>query len=47
MWQAYSQNSHTVQVCGRLMGEKEKWSNLNIIKRDVTRDWRGKRSSIL
>jgi hypothetical protein len=44
---ACSNSHHSVQVFGEQMGEKEKWSNLSIMKRDGTGESRIERNSLL
>lgn len=44
------QDAHShydVEVCGRQMGQKEKWNSLSIMKRDGTRDVKVERNSLL
>jgi hypothetical protein len=42
-----SGSHHNVQVCVGQMGEKEKWNNLSIMKRDGTGDLRVEKSILL
>lgn len=46
-WPACSWNHHSVRVCGRQMGEQEKWNSLSIMKKDGTGDLRVERCSLL
>ena len=47
MWPSCSGSHHNVHVCDDYLGENEKWSSLNVMKRDGNGDWRVERSSFL
>ena len=40
MWPAYNENHYNVQVYSGVIGEKDKWNGLSIMKRGGTRDVR-------